>query len=120
MLERVNGTSATVKPRVLNPQDDADQRRGDIKVSTCYGVDPRHRRCVPRDPALRRPGSDATSRLAGAVKAAKYADQDNFIPFILKTGGRVNKAAREWLETAQTSLAVEEGTVPALLALYVY
>jgi hypothetical protein len=25
-----------------------------------------------------------------AVKAAKYADQDNFIPFILDTGGRVN------------------------------
>ncbi len=30
-----------------------------------------------------------------AVKAAKYADQDNFIP----TGGRVNKAARDWLDT---------------------
>jgi hypothetical protein len=29
-----------------------------------------------------------------AVKAASYADQDNFIPFILETGGRVNKAAR--------------------------
>ncbi len=26
-----------------------------------------------------------------AVKAAKYADQDNFVPFILETGGRVNK-----------------------------
>ncbi len=34
------------------------------------------------------------------VKAAKYADQDNFIPFILKTGGRVNKAARDWLDAA--------------------
>jgi hypothetical protein len=34
-----------------------------------------------------------------AVKAAKYADQDNCIPFILEVGGRVNKAAREWLET---------------------
>jgi len=33
-----------------------------------------------------------------AVKAAKYADQDNFIPFILETGGRVNKAARDWLD----------------------
>ena len=29
---------------------------------------------------------------------AKYADQDNFIPFILETGGRVNKAARDWLD----------------------
>ncbi len=26
-------TSATVEPRLLNPQDGADQRRGDIKVS---------------------------------------------------------------------------------------
>ena len=33
-----------------------------------------------------------------AVKAAKYADQDNFIPFILEIGGRVNKAARDWLD----------------------
>ncbi len=24
--------------------------------------------------------------------------QDNFIPFILETGGRVNKAARDWLD----------------------
>jgi hypothetical protein len=29
---------------------------------------------------------------------AKYADQDNFIPFILETGGRVNKAARDWFD----------------------
>jgi hypothetical protein len=35
---------------------------------------------------------------AAAIKAAKYADQDNFIPFILETGGRVNKVARDWLE----------------------
>jgi hypothetical protein len=34
-----------------------------------------------------------------AVKAAKSADQDNFIPFILETGGRVNKAVRDWLDT---------------------
>jgi hypothetical protein len=33
VLGRVNGTSATVEPRVPNPQDGADQRRGDIKVS---------------------------------------------------------------------------------------
>ncbi len=30
---RASGTSATVEPRVLQPQDGADQRRGDIKVS---------------------------------------------------------------------------------------
>jgi hypothetical protein len=33
VLGRVSGTSATVEPRVLQPQDGADQRRGDIKVS---------------------------------------------------------------------------------------
>ena len=47
-------------------------------------------------------GSGTTPGLAAeayaAVKAAKYADQDNFIPFILETGGRVNKAARDWLD----------------------
>jgi hypothetical protein len=45
-------------------------------------------------------GSGTTPGLAeayAAVKAAKYADQDNFIPFILEAGGRVNKAARDWL-----------------------
>jgi hypothetical protein len=49
-----------------------------------------YRRGVPRDPALCRPGTGTTPGLAAeayaAVKAAKYADQDNFIPFILETG----------------------------------
>ena len=36
-------------------------------------------------------------RTYAAVKVAKYADQDNFIPFILETGG-TNKAARDWLD----------------------
>jgi hypothetical protein len=44
-----------------------------------------------------------------AVKAAKYADQDNFIPFILQTGGRVNKAARDWLD----ALTAPEPRVPS-------
>jgi hypothetical protein len=56
---------------------------------------------VPRDPALQ--GSGTSPGLAAeayaAVKVAKYADQDNFIPFILETGGRVKKAARDWLDT---------------------
>ncbi len=33
VLGRVSGTSATGEPRVLQPQDGADQRRGGIKVS---------------------------------------------------------------------------------------
>ncbi len=94
MLERVSGTSAAVEPRVLNPQDGADQRRGKHQGQQVQQhVGPRRRRCVPRDPALRRPGSDTTLGLSAetyaAVKAAKYAKQDNFIPFILETDGRL-------------------------------
>ena len=51
---------------------------------------------MPRDPALCRPGQWYHTGTGGA--AAKYADQDNFIPFILETGGRVTKAARDWLD----------------------
>ncbi len=81
-----------MEPRVLQPHD---SRRGDIKVSkhgntwilnvgvVCPGT---QRYVAPRRDWQRRP------------KAAKYADQDNFIPFILETGGRVNKAARDWLD----------------------
>ena len=67
-------------------------------------MDPRRRRGVPRDPALCRPGQGSgttpghAAEAYAAVKVAKYADQDNFIPFILETGGRVNKAARDWLD----------------------
>jgi hypothetical protein len=56
---------------------------------------------VPLDPALCRPGQGhhaGTGSGGLRRKAAKYADQDNFIPFILETGGRVNKAARDWLD----------------------
>jgi hypothetical protein len=79
------------------------ERRGDIKVSK-HGntwildvgvVCPGTQRHVDQ-------GSGTTPGLAAetyaAVKAAKYADQDNFVPFILETGGRVNKAARDWLD----------------------
>ncbi len=70
-------------------------------------MDTRRRRGVPRDPALCRPGQwhHAGTGSDAAVKAAKYADQDNFIPFILETGGRVNKSA--WLDalTAPERLA---------------
>jgi hypothetical protein len=48
-------------------------------------------------------GSGTTPGLAAeayaAVQAAKYAHQDNFIPLILETGGRVDKATRDWLDT---------------------
>jgi hypothetical protein len=82
------------------PQDGADQRRGDIKVSKHGMVCPGTQRFVDQ-------GSGTTPGLAAetyaAVKAAKYANQDNFIPFILETGGRVNKAARDWLDALTAS-----------------
>ncbi len=50
-------------------------------------------------------GSGTTPGLAAeayaAVKAAKYAD---LVPFILETGGRVNKAARHWLDVIKSFL----------------
>jgi hypothetical protein len=94
---------------VLNPQDGADQRRGDIKVS-------KHGNTWILDVGVACPGtqrycdqgSGTTPRLAAeayaAVKAATYADQDNFIPFILETGGRANKAA-DTLEPARRTSA---------------
>jgi hypothetical protein len=57
--------------------------------------------CAPRPSAMSTRGNGTTPGLAAeayaAVRAAKYADQGNFIPFIMETGGRVNKAARDWL-----------------------
>jgi hypothetical protein len=35
------------------------------------------------------------------TKAAKYADQPNFVPFIAETGGYVNRPARLFLDTLQ-------------------
>jgi hypothetical protein len=46
-----------------------------------------------------------------AVKVAKYADQNNFIPFILETCGRVNKAARDWLDALTAPEPGEQVTV---------
>jgi hypothetical protein len=94
VLERVNGTSATVEPRVLKPEV------GDIKVSkygstwvldvgvVCLGPSAASTRAATPPRAWQR-------ETYAAFKAAKYAGEDNFIPFILETGGLVNNAARE-------------------------
>jgi hypothetical protein len=67
---------------------------------------PGTQRCVDQ-------GSDTTLGLAAetsaAVKAPKYADLDNFIPLTLETGGRVNKAAFEWLGTLTAPRARRRG-----------
>ncbi len=36
-----------------------------------------------------------------AIKAAKYADQPNFVPFIVETAGYINRRAHLFLDTLQ-------------------
>jgi hypothetical protein len=62
--------------------------------------------------ALRRPGQwyntgGLAAETYAAVKAAKYADQDNFIPFILETGGR-----RDWLDVRARRAGAQPGRPP--------
>ncbi len=61
--DRLDGTSATVEPRLLNPQDGADQRRGDISkcgntwvldVGVVLRCQPRGGVAAPVDAALGR------------------------------------------------------------------
>jgi hypothetical protein len=98
VLERVNGTCHCGTEGAEPPGrrgTEAGGRQGQQvrqhvgRRCVCSGT----QRCVDQ-------GSDTTPGLAAetyaAVKATKYADQNNFIPFILETGGRVNKKAREW------------------------
>jgi hypothetical protein len=101
VLRRISGTSATGEPRVLQPQDGADQRRGDVKVSK-HGntwildvgvVCPGTQRVVDGSgttPDWRRRPAPRSKRQSTPTKTT--------IPFILETGGRVNKAARDWLD----------------------
>ena len=60
--DRLDGTSATVEPRLLNPQDGADQRFGDKKVSKYGNTWVLDVGSVPRDPALRRPAATPRPR----------------------------------------------------------
>ena len=95
---------ATVEPRVPNQQSGADHRRGDIKVhkgGTTWILDvgvvcPGTQRYFDKD-------SDRVLGRAAetyaSVKSTKYADQPNFVPFIVETGGRVNSKARDFLDT---------------------
>jgi hypothetical protein len=105
---------ATVEPRVPNPQTGADLRRGDIKVhqgGTTWILDigvvcPGTQRYVDQ-------GSQTTPGRAAeayaAIKAAKYADQPNFVPFIVETGGYINRRAHLFLDTLRGS----QGSRPA-------
>jgi hypothetical protein len=44
-----------------------------------------------------------------AIKAAKYADQPNFVPFFVETGGYINRRAHLFLDTLRGS----QGSRPA-------
>jgi hypothetical protein len=105
---------ATVEPRVPNPQTGANLRRGDIKVhqgGTTWILDigvvcPGTQRYVDQ-------GSQTTPGRAAeayaAIKAAKYAEQPNFIPFIVETGSDINTRAHLFLDTLRGS----QGSRPA-------
>jgi hypothetical protein len=88
------------------PQDGADLRgaatsrpastAGNTWILDVGVVCPGTRRYVDQGSSTTR--RDWWRRPRGAFKAAKYAHEDIFITFILETGGRVNKAARDWLD----------------------
>ena len=100
-LERIPGDQTTHEPRVENPQDAGDQRRGDIRVhkdGPTWLVDvgvvcPGTTRYVGEGAATV-PGTAAA--VYEGVKMDKYSDQPNFVPFIVETGGRVDVAGRRW------------------------
>jgi hypothetical protein len=95
---------ATVEPRVPNPQTGADLRRGGIKAhqgGTTWILDigvvcPGTQRYVDQ-------GSQTTPGRAAEAYAAKYADQPNFVPFIVETGGYINRRAHLTLRGSQGS-----------------
>ena len=100
-LKRIPGVQTTREPRVENPQDAGDQRRGDIRVhkdGPTWLVDvgvvcPDTTRYVGEGAATV-PGTAAA--VYEGVKMDKYSDQPNFVPFIVETGGRVDVAGRWW------------------------
>ena len=111
---------------MTTPQGPGDQRRADIKVhkdGTTWLVDCSGRgRGVPEHAAPPREGhgldpSSLTPGLAAAVysdiKAAKYSDQSNFVPFIVETGGRINTAGLEFFDKISGALGADTAQVRA-------
>ncbi len=97
-MHRIPGVQATLEPRVTTPQGLGDQRRADIKVhkdGTTWLVD-----VGVVCPSLLEKGTD----LYSDIKAAKYSDQSNFVPFIVETGGRVNAAGLEFFDKVSGAL----------------
>jgi hypothetical protein len=86
------------------------QRTNMVHVYVRTYVDPRHRRRVPWIQRYVDQGSQTTPGRAAeayaAIKAAKYADQPNFVPFIVETGGYINRRAHLFLDTLRGSQKV--------------
>ena len=62
----------------------------------------------PGTPHLLAMGTAQTPGRAAAVyngiKAAKYGDQSNFVPFIVETGDRINAAGLDFFDTVSGAL----------------
>ena len=117
-LKRIPGVQATLEPRVTTPLGSGDQRRADIKVhlgGTTWLVDVGV--VCPGTPRLLVAGTAETPGRAAAlyssIKAAKYRDQSNFVPFIVETGGRINAAGLEFFDTVSGALESDVAPVRA-------
>ena len=117
-LRRIPGVQATREPRVTTLDGPEDQRRADIMVcmgGTTWLVDVGV--VCPGTPRLIAKGADVTPGRAAAVystiKEAKYGDQNNFVPFIVETGGRINAAGLEFFDKVSGALEADTARVRA-------
>ena len=51
-------------------------------------------------PVLRRTNPGRAVEAYAAIKAAKYVDETNFVPFIVETGGIINRRAHLFLDVS--------------------
>ncbi len=95
-LRRFSDIQATIEPRA---QGAADQRCGDNKVhkdGTTWTLDVGVV-CTRRHVS---DGADTTpvAAMYAATKSARSADEHNFVPFIVETGGRIDRAGIQILD----------------------
>ena len=56
-------------------------------------------------PVLRRTNPGRAVEAYAAIKAAKYVDETNFVPFIVETGGNINRRAHLFLDVSPLKLS---------------